>query len=147
MADLTAAEGWAALDWLARTCVPAWLDAAGLADEADRLCGLAPLTDMDAVRAAVDPLRDAQIAAYVASGVSVWPEVDAHTRPFGALSAMLASAAIVGGSKLHPDCGTVSAVANYAWTVAAYAAHAVPDDLREKVAAELAETLPAGVEG
>jgi hypothetical protein len=147
VADLTAAQGWAALDWLVRTCVPAWLDAAGLGDWAATLRGLAPLTDMDAVRAAAEPLRQAQLPAYRVSGVTVWPEVDSHSRPFGALSANLAASAIVGRDHRHPDSGTVGAVANYAWMVASYAAHAVPDDRCKAVAEMLAGTLPAGVEG
>jgi hypothetical protein len=147
MTDLTVAEGLAALDWLVRTCTPTWLDAAGLGEDAQILRSLPPLVDMDAVRAAVEPLRVAQMSAYQRSGVTVWPEVDSHSRPYGALSAMLAASAIVGGSKLHPDCGLVTAVGTYAWTVASYAAYAVPDDECKAVAERLAGTLPAGVEG
>ena len=57
---LDEARGFLALDWLARTNLPAWLDAAGL--DASAVRALPPLTDLAAVRAA-RPVLDAAGAA------------------------------------------------------------------------------------
>jgi hypothetical protein len=36
---------WSSLDWVARTCLPAWLDLAGLPADAEKLRAIEPLTD------------------------------------------------------------------------------------------------------
>ena len=72
-------RSYLALDWLIRVNLPAWLDLAGLADEATALQELAPITDMDTaaaagpvVRAARDKAAAAWAAAGAAAGAAAW---------------------------------------------------------------------------
>lgn len=143
---MTEVDGYAALAWLVGTCAPAWLDAAGLPDDAALLRAMPPLLDMDAVRAAVEPLRTVQGRAFQHSGVARWHDVDARFRPFGAYAAGLAASAIVGHDHSHPHAGLLNGAGQYAWTAATYAAHAVPDVVVAEVAAKLRASLPAGLE-
>jgi hypothetical protein len=46
------ARGWLALNWLVRTCAPAWLDLAGLGAEATQLRGLPRIVDLATAEAA-----------------------------------------------------------------------------------------------
>jgi len=62
------ARSYLALDWLARTCAPAWLDLAGLISEAASLRQLPPLTGPPAVHAAMPVLAAAGDAARAAAG-------------------------------------------------------------------------------
>lgn len=50
------ARAWLAVDWAVRTLAPAWLDAAGLTDDAEGLRALPLVASVDTVRATVDAL-------------------------------------------------------------------------------------------
>ena len=54
------ARGYLALDWLIRTCTPAWLDLAGLSVEADELRGLRRIVDLAAAQSAGPVVRQAR---------------------------------------------------------------------------------------
>jgi hypothetical protein len=64
-------RAWMATDWLIRTYTPAWLRLAGLAEQADRLAGLAEVRagmDVPAIRPVIDAVRSDAVAAWVAAG-------------------------------------------------------------------------------
>jgi hypothetical protein len=63
------ARGYLALDWLIRTYTPAWLDLAGLYDEARSLRELRRIVDLVAAQQAGPVVREAQTKA-VAAGVA-----------------------------------------------------------------------------
>ncbi|MER7331708.1 MULTISPECIES: hypothetical protein [unclassified Micromonospora] len=132
-----AAYGFASLDWLARVCAPAWLDACGLAEMARILRELAPLADGNAARAAGETLRAAQNAAYQAAGIVVCTEVGADVIGVvdrsGAGVANGAAFHAVGREHAHPDAEAVGAAASYAYTVCQYAAHATAERKRYAV--------------
>ena len=76
---LDEARGYLALDWLIRVHTPAWLDLAGLADEARALRDLSRITDLAAAQAArpvVLTARNkataARDAAGAAAGAAAW---------------------------------------------------------------------------
>ena len=65
------ARPYLALDWLIRTYTPAWLDLAGLVDEARHLRGLRHITDEPAARQAGGAVRHAKESA-VAAQAAAW---------------------------------------------------------------------------
>jgi hypothetical protein len=68
-------RGFLALDWLIRTYLPAWLDLAGLADEATALQELEPIRHLEAAEAAGPVVRrasDKAAAAGAAAGAAAW---------------------------------------------------------------------------
>lgn len=136
------AYGFASLDWLARVCAPAWLDACGLAEMARILRDLVPLTDGNAARAAGESLRAAQSAAYRAAGIVSCAEVGRDVLDVvdasGAGMANGATFHAAGCSHTHPDAGVVGAAASYAYTVCQYAAHATAERKRAGVAERVA---------
>ncbi|MCW2899786.1 MAG: hypothetical protein JWO67_2051 [Streptosporangiaceae bacterium] len=136
--------GYEAMDWLVRVNAPAWLDASGLAAEASSLRALPPLVSIDAIQESADRLREMQTVAYRRSGVPGWSEVDG-LRAYGAMAAKNAAFGIVGYAHGRGDSQLVNSVAGYAWTVASYAAHAVADEQRTAVTADLSTSVPAGV--
>jgi hypothetical protein len=60
------ARSYLALDWLIRVYTPAWLELAGLSDEAGRLRGLHRITDRVTASAAGPVVRDAKSSAAAA---------------------------------------------------------------------------------
>ncbi len=81
-ADETA-RAWMLTDWLARECAPAWLRLAGLKEQAQLLEALAPLTGMDAARAAqpcLDEARTKSAAAGAAAWAAAWDAARAAAR-------------------------------------------------------------------
>lgn len=62
------ARAWLAVDWLVRTCAPAWLRHVGLDDHADRLSALAPVLSDEAAREAQASIDAATAAAGAAAG-------------------------------------------------------------------------------
>ncbi len=68
-------RGYLALDWLIRTYTPAWLDLAGLAEEAQTLRDLRRIVDLVAATEAglfVRNASDKAAAAWVAAGAAAW---------------------------------------------------------------------------
>ena len=66
-------RAWLATDWLVRVNAPAWLDLAGLKDDADLLRKLPPLTSSEIALAVQDSLNDARknaAAARAAAGAA-----------------------------------------------------------------------------
>lgn len=57
------ARAYLAMDWLVRVYTPAWLDAAGLVDEAETLRALDAITDEVAARGALPAVRSARAVA------------------------------------------------------------------------------------
>ena len=66
------ARSYMALDWLIRTYTPAFLDAAGLTDEAAKLRGLAAIEGTEQAEAAVPVVRAAGDAAWAAARDAAW---------------------------------------------------------------------------
>src|SRR5258708_6555168 len=64
-------RSYIALDWLIRTYTPAWLDLAGLGEEAAALQDLRRVTDLAAARAAGPVVRQARDKAD-AAGAAAW---------------------------------------------------------------------------
>ena len=65
------ARSYLALDWLVRTYTPAWLDLAGLSDEARALRNLPQIVDLAAAAAAGPVVREARAKA-AAAGDAAW---------------------------------------------------------------------------
>ena len=68
-------RGYIALDWLIRTYTPAWLDLAGLSEEAAALRDFRRIADLaaaQAVRPHALAARDKAAAAGAAAGVAAW---------------------------------------------------------------------------
>ena len=65
------ARSYLALDWLVRTYTPAWLDLAGLSDEARALRNLPQIVDLAAAAAAGPVVREARAKA-AAAGAAAW---------------------------------------------------------------------------
>ena len=59
-------RAWMAMDWLVRVNAPAWLDLAGLKDEAARLRNLPALTSSEIALAVQDTINQARDRAYAA---------------------------------------------------------------------------------
>lgn len=69
------ARAWLATDWLVRVDAPAYLDLAGLTDEASKLRALPPLTSDEIALAVMDTLNEARSraeAAGRAAGSAAW---------------------------------------------------------------------------
>jgi hypothetical protein len=66
-------RGYLGLDWMVRTCTPAWLDAAGLTAEAAALRGLPEVTGLDTAQAAIPALNAAVQAADVSVSGKEFP--------------------------------------------------------------------------
>jgi hypothetical protein len=69
------ARGYLALDWLIRTWTPAWLDLAGLSEEAHALRELRRIVDLAAAQSAGPVVRQASqkaAAARAAAGDAAW---------------------------------------------------------------------------
>jgi hypothetical protein len=93
-------RGYLALDWFIRTYTVAWLDLAGLADEAISLQELDPITDMDTADAAgpvVRRARDKAAAAWAAAGAAAGAAARAAARD-AALAAARATARDAAGA-------------------------------------------------
>jgi hypothetical protein len=139
-------RGWMCLDWLSRECAPAFLELAGLADEAASLRALKPILDAqslkasqpaltkasksadaagDAARAAGDAAwdaaRDARAAAARAAGAAAW---DAWAAAWDAWAAAWDAAGDAAGD----------AAAKAAWDAAGDAARAAGDAARDAAA-------------
>jgi len=68
------ARAWLATDWLVRVHTPAWLDLAGLADQAEALRGLPEITPATAKasRPTIDAVRERAAAARDAARAAAW---------------------------------------------------------------------------
>jgi len=76
-------RAWLATDWLVRVNAPAWLDLAGLKDDADLLRKLPPLTSSEIALAVQDSLNDARknaAAAGAVAGDAAWDAARAAAR-------------------------------------------------------------------
>jgi len=70
--EVERARAYMALDWLARECAPAWLDAAGLSEHAAALRALAPIMDKESAKASQETLDAARAAAWAAACDAAW---------------------------------------------------------------------------
>jgi hypothetical protein len=90
----TVERGYLCLDWIVRTYTPAWLDLAGLVDDANALRVLTPITDLAAARVAGPVVRAARDAAragaWAGAGAAAW---DAAGAAAGAAARAAAGAA------------------------------------------------------
>lgn len=71
--ELEQRRGWMAADWLIRVRTPAWLDLAGLKEQAAALRSLPEITDVDRVlssQPAIDNAKKAAAAAWAAAGAA-----------------------------------------------------------------------------
>lgn len=95
---LDEARGYMALDWLIRTYTPAWLDLAGLSEEAASLRELRRIVDLSAARSArgaVVSARESASAAGAAAGDAAWAAAgDAARAAAGAAAGDAAWAAL-----------------------------------------------------
>jgi len=121
------ARGYLALDWLIRTCLVAWLNLAGLADQATALQELDPITDRDTAESAAPLVRAARerAAAYAAAAVAAYVDADAVDADAYADAAAAAVAADVADAAAAYVA--YAAVAAYAGAAAADAADAAAD--------------------
>ena len=91
-------RGWLSVDWLARVCAPAWLELAGLGDDASALRALGALTE-STMGAAMPALKRARTNAYNASNAAysaAWNAADsaAWNAAYNAASEKAASAVL-----------------------------------------------------
>jgi hypothetical protein len=73
--EIEDARAWMTLDWLVRTCTPAWLRCAGLNDQAARLAELPEFKagmDVPSIRPAIDAVREDARAACDAARAAAW---------------------------------------------------------------------------
>ena len=118
------ARGYLALDWLIRTCLVAWLNLAGLADQATALQELDPITDRDTAESAGPLVRAAREraaaaaadAAYAAAAAADAAAADAAYAAYDAAAYAYAYAAA--------DVDVAAAYAAAAYAAAADAAYA-----------------------
>jgi hypothetical protein len=129
------ARAYLALDWLARTCQPAWLDLAGLPAPAAALRALTPITDtgtLEAARpalaaaAAADADADAAYAAVAAADVAAYA-VAAAAYAVADAAAAAASAADAAYAVADAASAAADAAAVAASAASADAADAVAD--------------------
>ena len=100
---LDEARGYLALDWLIRVHAPAWLDLAGLADEARALRDLSRITDLAAAQAArpvVLTARNKATAARAATKDAAW-DVLAPT-----VTQLQESAIVLFSAMIHPEAAS-----------------------------------------
>ena len=68
-------RGWMLADWMVRTHTPAWLDLAGLKDQASALRDLPELTKTTHLKTAMEPLNEGRklaTATWAAAGDAAW---------------------------------------------------------------------------
>ena len=133
-ADADAVCGWMAVDWLVRTYAPAFLRLPpALADHADRLAALAPITSSADAVAAQPAIDAAETAAWDAAGDAAWVAGTAAGAAAGAAARAAETAAWAAG-----DAAWVAAGA-----AAETAARAAGTAARDAAGAALAPTVAA----
>jgi hypothetical protein len=103
--DADRARAWLAADWLVRTALVAWLDAAGLADDATAVQELDPVLSYEALEDARPVLRRARDGARVVYD-AVWTRLGAR-----AAVAVAADVADVAAAVAAADVADVAAAA------------------------------------
>jgi hypothetical protein len=104
------ARGYMALDWLIRTYTPAWLDLAGLAEEARTLRDLRRIVDLAAAQSAgpvVKAVREKARAAGADAGSATSPSRSAPTSPSPAVRSTTPTT--------HPATSTAPPPGTTAW--------------------------------
>jgi hypothetical protein len=146
--DDSVRRAWLALDWLVRVSTPAWLDLAGLADEAQRLRDLPQVTEVDdAVLAALWDGRAKAAAAGDAAGAAAGAAAgDAAKAAAGdaardaaraaAWDAARAAARAAAGAAAWAAAGAAAGAA--AWDAARAAARAAAGDAAKAAAGDAA---------
>ena len=122
-------RGWLCVDWLARTQLPAWLELAGLVEQAAAVRALPAIGSSDAARAGRPTLDAAWAAAWDEAATAVWDGVwiaawDAVWAPAWspARAAARAAAGTAAGTAAWAAAGTA------AWAAAGAAAWAAAWD-------------------
>lgn len=116
-------DGFAALDHLVRVLAAARLERTGLIGAAETLRHLPPLVDLDTTAKSADTLREIQLQAYRAAGLTSWAGVPAEV--FAAAEDVLglrqASWTAVSGGHTSDGHRLIQQVAGYAYTTCIYA--------------------------
>ena len=127
-------RSWMALDWLARECAPAWLDAAGLGEHAAALRALAPIVGKESAKDSEDPLMEARKAA-IATRVAAVDAVGGY-----ALEAARVAALKYGSSTAWSAAGNAFSVADLVYSCS-YSWNAIRASVTAADARKLAPTV------
>ena len=126
-----------ALDWLTRTCLPAWLDLAGLKEEATELRGLATINSSETrsvARLSIAKARDRAskkcASAYAASSASAAASAAAYAASYAAY-AYAASSASAAASASAYAASSASAAASAAASASASASSAASSEKQQ----------------
>jgi hypothetical protein len=142
-AALEEQRSWMALDWLVREHTPAFLDLAGLNDEAESLRGLCEIVDKHTANLAMPRLREAQqraAAAWAAAGAAAWAAAGAAARD-AARAAAWAAAGAAAWAAAGDAAGDAARAA--AWAAAGDAAWAAAGDALEPTGQSLQQSALA----
>jgi hypothetical protein len=136
---LDEARGYLALDWLLRVNTPAWLDLAGLTDEARALRDLSRITDLAATQAAGPVVLTAPVKA-AAARAAAW---DAAWAAAGAAAWAAARDAARAAAVAAAGDAAGAAAGDAAWDAARAAARDAARDVLAPVMARLQDSAIA----
>jgi hypothetical protein len=124
--EVDRARAWLALDWLVRVAAVAWLDAAGLADDATALQELGPVLNDEALEDSMPVIRRARDSARRAYNAA-WDRLHQiySGAGAGAAAAAAAAAAVAAGAGAADGAGAAAVAVAVAAVAAAAAAAAV----------------------
>ena len=116
------ARSYMALDWLVRTHTPAWLDLAGLREEATELRGHRRIADQTAATAAHESIKAARQSASATWAAAGYAAVDAAWAAAGYAARAAARGAAVDAARAATWAAARAAARDAAWAAAGYAA-------------------------